>query len=134
MGISPDTERLARAMFRPEQVPDVLEALGWYDDEQPDPVHRAVLTLSRGDADALVSYVVAAVRDFRDVLLWASEPEPTPEERAMARERARILVLESEQRRRRYLVGRFGVEGAEQIERSNRRLFGTGPGERDGTD
>lgn len=121
-------------MFRPEQIPDVLVALSWYDSEQPDPVHRAVLTLSRGDADALVSYVTAAVTDFRDVLLWASEPEPTPEERAAALERVRVLVLESEQRRQRYLEDRFGVEGAEQIERSNRRLFGMGPGERAGTD
>jgi hypothetical protein len=53
MGISSDTERLARAMFRPEQIPDVLEVLGWYDSELPDSVHRAVLALSKGNIDAL---------------------------------------------------------------------------------
>ena len=68
-------------MFRPEQIPDVLEVLGWYDSELPDNVHRAVLALSKGNIDALLGYVAAAVTDFRDVLLWASEPEPTPEER-----------------------------------------------------
>jgi hypothetical protein len=101
MGISPDTERLARAMFRPEQIPDVLEDLGWYDSELPDNVHRAVLALSKGNIDALLGYVAAAVTDFRDVLLWASEPEPTPEERAAAQARVRSLVREAAQRRRR---------------------------------
>lgn len=128
MGISPDTERLARAMFRPEQIPDVLEVLGWYDSELPDNVHRAVLALSKGNIDALLGYVAAAVTDFRDVLLWASEPEPTPEERAAAQARVRSLVREAAQRRRRYLEDRFGAEGAEQIERSNRNLFGEGRG------
>jgi hypothetical protein len=42
-------------------------------------------------------------------------------------ERLRTLVLESRQRRRRYLEGRFGTEGAEQVERSNRKLFGKEP-------
>ena len=37
--------------------------------------------------------------------------------------RLRSLVLESEQRRRRYLEGTFGAKGAEQIERSNKKLF-----------
>ena len=36
----------------------------------------------------------------------------------------RTLILESKQRRRRYLEGRFGAEGADQVERSNRKLFG----------
>ena len=121
-------------MFRPEQVPDVLEVLGWYGSEQPDDVHRAVLALSKGSVDALLDYVAAAVTDFRNVLLWASEPEPTPEERAAARARVRSLVREAGQRRRQYLEGRFGAEGAEQIERSNRKLFGKGRGASAGTD
>ena len=37
--------------------------------------------------------------------------------------RLRSLVLEAEQRRRRYLEGRFGTEGAQQVERSNKKLF-----------
>jgi hypothetical protein len=37
--------------------------------------------------------------------------------------RLRSLVLEAEQRRRRYLEGRFGTEGAEQVQRSNMKLF-----------
>jgi len=37
--------------------------------------------------------------------------------------RLRSLVLESEQRRHSYLEGRFGAEGAQQIERSNKKLF-----------
>jgi hypothetical protein len=134
MGISPDTERLARMMFMPEQIPDVLEILAWYDGVPPDNVHRAVLALSKGNVEALLDYVAAAVTDFRDVLLWASEPEPTPEERAATRERVRVLVQESEQRRREYLEGRFGVEGARQIERSNKNLFGEGRGKSVGTD
>jgi hypothetical protein len=44
MGISQDTDRLARAMFRLQQIPDVLRVLGWYDSEPPDtrPVPRQV--------------------------------------------------------------------------------------------
>jgi hypothetical protein len=41
--------------------------------------------------------------------------------------RLRSLVLEAKQRRRSYLEGRFGTEGAEQVERSNRKLFGKEP-------
>lgn len=37
--------------------------------------------------------------------------------------RLRSLVLEAEQRRRTYLEGRFGTEGAEQVQRSNMKLF-----------
>jgi len=69
MGVSADTERVARAMFGPQQLPDVLEIISWYDDVQADDVHRAVLTLSKGDADALLDLVTAAVDDFRDVLM-----------------------------------------------------------------
>src|SRR5260370_5012735 len=94
MGVSADTERLARAMFRPEQLHDVLEIIGWYDDVQADEVHRAVLTLSKGDVDALLDLVAAAVTDFRDVLMWASQPEPTPEQRAEARARTRAIARE----------------------------------------
>jgi hypothetical protein len=50
MGVAPETARVARAMFKPEQVPDALEVLGWYDDVQADEVHRAVLALSKGGA------------------------------------------------------------------------------------
>jgi hypothetical protein len=124
VGVSPETERLAREMFGPEQVPDALEVLGWYDDVPADEVHRAVLALSQGDLDALLGLVGAAVRDFRDVLLWASLPEPTPEERAATRARVDALIRESGEARHRYLVARFGVTGAEQIERSNQNLFG----------
>jgi len=38
--------------------------------------------------------------------------------------RFRSLVLEAEQRRRRYLERRPGAEGADQIERSDRELYG----------
>lgn len=82
VGISADTERLARSMFSPEQVPDALEIVAWYDDEQAEDVRRAVLTLSKGDVGELLNLVAAAVTDFRDVLMWASQPEPTPGERA----------------------------------------------------
>ena len=37
--------------------------------------------------------------------------------------RIRSLVREAEQRRHSYLEGRFGAEGAQQIERSNTKLF-----------
>jgi hypothetical protein len=123
VGVSPDTERLARALFGPDQIPDVLEVLAWYDEVQADDVHRAVLMLSKGDMNALLDLVVAAVDDFRDVLMWASLPEPTPEEREAARARSDELIRGYRQARHRYMVGRFGVEGAEQIERSNANLF-----------
>jgi hypothetical protein len=125
--VSPDAEQLARALFGPEQIADVLEVLGWYDDVQADEVHRAVLTLSKGDMDALLHLVTAAVDDFRDVLMWASLPEPTPEEREVARARATELIRRHGQARHRYLVGKFGVKGAEQIQRSNDKLFGNPP-------
>jgi hypothetical protein len=124
VGISPGTEHLARAMFGPEEVKDALEITSWYDDVQPDDVHRAVLTLSKGNLDALLNLVAAAVRDFRDVLLWESLPEPTPEELAATRARVDDLIRERRQARHRYLVARFGVQGAEQVERSNENLFG----------
>jgi hypothetical protein len=127
VGISADTERLARSMFSPEQVPEVLEIVGWYEDVQVEDVHRAVLTLSKGDVDALLNLVAAAVTDFRDVLMWASQPEPTPEERVAAWERSQEMVREYERARRRYLEAKYGIEGAEQIERSNRKLFGKPP-------
>jgi hypothetical protein len=111
-------------MFDAEQVPDALEILGWYDDEAADEVHRAVLALSKGDLDVLLGLVGAAVRDFTDVLLWASLPEPTPEERAATLARVDALTHESGEARHRYLVARFGVTGAEQIERSNQNLLG----------
>jgi hypothetical protein len=123
VGVSPDTERLARALFGPDQIPDVLEVLAWYDEVQADDVHRAVLMLSKGDMNALLDLVVAAVDDFPDVLMWASLPEPTPEEREAARARSDELIRGYRQARHRYMVGRFGVEGAEQIERSNANLF-----------
>ena len=124
VGISSDTELLARATFPPEQVPDALEIIGWYDGPQADDVQRAVLTLSKGDIDALFDLVAAAVADFRDVLMWASEPELTPEERAAARARVEEIVREYQQARRRGLEAKYGMEGAEQIERSNKKLFG----------
>jgi hypothetical protein len=127
VGVYPGTKRLARALFAPEQIPDVLEVLGWYDDVQADDVRRAVLTLSKGDMNALLNVVAAAVDDFRDVLMWASLPEPTPEEREAARARAAELISQYREARHRHLVGRFGVKGAEQIERSNDKLFGHPP-------
>jgi hypothetical protein len=127
VGVSPGTEKLARAMFGPEELADALEVVGWYDDVQGDDVHRAVLTLSKGNLDALLNLVAAAVRDFRDVLLWESLPESTPEELAATRARVAALIRERRQARHRYLVARFGVQGAEQVERSNENLFGRPP-------
>ena len=48
VGIFADMERLARSMFSPEQVPDVLAIVGWYDDVQVEDVRRAMLTLGKG--------------------------------------------------------------------------------------
>ncbi|MFG2091575.1 MULTISPECIES: hypothetical protein [unclassified Spirillospora] len=124
VGVSADSEGLARAMFSAEQVGDVLEVVGWYDDVQAEDVHRAVLTLSQGDVDALLNLVVAAVTDYRDVLMWASQSEPTPEEREAAWAWTQEMVREYRQVRRRHLEAEYGIEGAEQIERSNKKLFG----------
>jgi hypothetical protein len=118
VGASPEVERLAREMFGASQGPDALEILGWYDDEPADEVHRAVLALSKGDLDVLLGLVAAAVRDFRDVLLWASLPEPTPEERAATRARVAGLIRESGEARHRYLVARFGVTGAPRTDKA----------------
>lgn len=120
-------------MFGPEQIPDVLEVLSWYDDVQAEDVHNAVLTLSKGDVDRLLDLVVAAVTDFRDVLLWASLPEPTPEELAAEWARIQEMVREAQDRRHQYLVAKFGAKGAEQVERSNRNLFGKPPRQGHGT-
>ena len=49
-----DTDRIARAIFRLEQIPDVLGVLGRYDSEPPDSVYRAVLAQSKGNLDALL--------------------------------------------------------------------------------
>ena len=68
--------------------------------------------------------VAAAFCDFRDVLPWESRAEPAPGERAATRARVHQLIRERRQARRRYLVARFGVQGAEQVERSNENLFG----------
>ncbi len=133
VGVSEGAEQLARAIFGPEQLRDVLEILAWYDDVQADNVHRAVLALSKGDMDALLDLVAAAADDFRDVLMWASLPEPTAEERAKARARAEELIRGHRRARHRYLVARFGAEGAEQIERSNENLF-QGPRRRSQSD
>jgi hypothetical protein len=43
---------------------------------------------------------------------------------AIPPERLRSLVQEAAQRRRNYLEATFGTEGADQIQRSNRKLFG----------
>jgi hypothetical protein len=123
VSVSPDAEQLARASFGPDQIPDVLEVLDWYTGVQADDVHRAVLMLSKGNMDALLDLVAAAVDDFRDVLMWASLPQPTPEEREAARARADEHIREYREARHRYLVGRFGAKGATQIERSNDKLF-----------
>lgn len=97
VGVSAGSEQLASALFAPAQLPDVLEIISWYDDVQADEVHHAVLTLSKGDVEALLDLVVAAVDDVRNVLMWASLPEPTPVERAAARVRAEELVRGAQQ-------------------------------------
>jgi len=96
VAVSPGAERLARAFFGLDQIPDVLEVLGWYDDMQADDVHRAVLVLSKGDMNALLDLVAAAANDFRDVLMWASLPEPAPEQREAARAHADAPFLPSQ--------------------------------------
>lgn len=114
-----------RAGFPPEQVPDALTALGWYDGPDADRVQGAILALSEGDLDQLLNYTTAAIDDYRDVLWWASKPKPTAEESAAAKARVDEMIREAARRRREYMEARFGVEGAERIQRSNQRLFGT---------
>ena len=111
-------------MFPPEQVPDALEVVGWYDGVQAQDVHHAVLALSKGDVNTLLDLVAAALTDFRDVIMWATLPEPTPEERAATRARLEEIMRDYEQARRRHLEAQYGVEGAEQVERSSKKLFG----------
>lgn len=132
MGISQDTDRLARAMFRLEQIPDVLGVLGWYDSEPPDSVHRAALALSKGNLDALLDCrgcerlpwcAAVGERAGADARRAGHGPGTRP-----------VPCAEAAQRRGRYLEDRFGAEGAGQIERRNGTLLGKGRDASAGTD
>ena len=51
------------------------EALLKYSDKESPRVHLAILKLSEGDTDKLMSFIEAAKVDYRDVLAWAEYPE-----------------------------------------------------------
>ena len=86
MGISRAfVEETAKAAFPNlalSVVMSILDEYGERSHEQTDRVHLAILKLSAGDEGKLLDYVLAAQRDFRDVLVWAEVPEPTPEQSA----------------------------------------------------
>lgn len=85
-----DTDRIARAIFRLEQIPGVWGFSAGMT------ASRLIASIApswpRARETSMLSLTAAAVNDSRGVLLWASEPEPTPEERATAQGRVRSLV------------------------------------------
>lgn len=66
--------RVAREYPQADQ-PLVLEELEKYVDRERDRVHEAILTLSSGNVRLLRHNVEVAVTDYRDVLLWADNPQ-----------------------------------------------------------
>jgi hypothetical protein len=74
------------------------------------------------------------LQDFGWLLVQTDDGPGFERKDAIPPERIRSLVQEAEQRRRNYLQATFGTEGADQIERSNRKLFGKEHEASDGTD
>jgi hypothetical protein len=81
-----DVQELAKAQFPNVDLAVVLAILDEYGiasyEQERERVQLAILKLSQGDEDRLLHNVAAAKEDFRDVLMWAEEPDPTPEQSA----------------------------------------------------
>jgi hypothetical protein len=69
--------RVVERLFPPAERAAALGLVERYadDDSEPARVRLAVLKLSEGRLDLLEHYVMAASRDYRDVLAWAEYPE-----------------------------------------------------------
>ena len=76
-----DVERIVRRNFPNEQFDSVMAALGAYSEGRPSRksprVLLATLKLADGDIESLRNHIVAARRDYRDVLGAAEYPEYT---------------------------------------------------------
>ncbi len=57
------------------QVSSLRQALLGYAEPEAPRVQLAILKLSDGKAEKLLTYIEAAKRDYRDVLAWAEYPE-----------------------------------------------------------
>jgi hypothetical protein len=64
-----------KQVFPDRHVPDILAVLDRYGGPERDRVHLAILKLcdEEGKPDP-AGYTEAAIRDFRDVLMWAESP------------------------------------------------------------
>ncbi len=74
------------SLFPKEDPATVLELLDYYGKEpyerERHRVQKAILKISGGDADKLLEFIIAAKRDYRDVLMWAENASPSPAEAA----------------------------------------------------
>lgn len=77
MSISPDLVlKVFEKLFGAHpDAKELREALLKYTDKESLRVHLAILKLSEGDPEKLLSYIEAAKGDYRDVLAWAEYPE-----------------------------------------------------------
>jgi hypothetical protein len=79
-----EVEALANALFPDLGDGVVISLLDQYGAEaherERDRVQLAILRMSNGDVDKLLTYIAAAKEDYRDVLMWDEMPKPTPEQ------------------------------------------------------
>lgn len=83
-GYTRETVRaVARRMFPRDDPATILELLDLSDAGQSEAgrarVHLAILKLSGGNPDKLLQSIIAARRDWRDVLLWSGAPMASEE-------------------------------------------------------
>lgn len=68
-------------MYPPEEILGYLDLYGAVDHERErERVQYCVLKLSEGDVGRLISLLDAAMRDYRDVIMWAEYPPMGAEE------------------------------------------------------
>jgi hypothetical protein len=68
-------------MYPPEEILGYLDLYGTEDHERErERVQYCILKLSEGDVGRLASLLDAAVRDYRDVIMWAECPPMGAEE------------------------------------------------------
>jgi hypothetical protein len=74
--------------FPKEDPATILELLDLYGIEpherERERVQLAIIKLSKGNTDELLSHIATAKRDYRDILMWESQPPPSPQAAAKA--------------------------------------------------
>ncbi|MBI5623751.1 MAG: hypothetical protein HY924_08240 [Elusimicrobia bacterium] len=91
-----------RASFPEDRWSHVAQALDTYGAEsyelERERVQLAILKLSMGNEDKLREHVAVAKTDYRDILLWADEPEAskldTPEKKKEVRDMLKRFGIE----------------------------------------